>query len=226
MWKPLSNPTFRRFALYGLILLALTLSSAVLFVVATDEPVLSDEEAFPPPVVIDPERRPQFLFPEEIRTCDLEINRFIDRFARVCMSGKYDDFRLMISRRQPPILPPRFESNFNALKQIRITAVEKLPDMPQANAPLYVMQAECELKDFAAKKGERTKQVQVAILREDGDLRLGPLPSGAAEKLAAYRAQQAASAASQPSARAESKPQAPVQPARKVIANGAARIGP
>lgn len=228
MAQTVSTPTLRRFALYGLILLALALSSAVIFVLVTDEPALSSDEAFPPVVVLDPEKHPRLVFPEQIRSFDLQVNRFIDRFARVCLGGEYFEFRMMLSRKQPPVLPDRFESNFSAVKEIRITHLEKLPPMPQADAPLYLMQVEYELNDFAVKKGERTKQVTVAILKEDGDYRLGPLPGGAAEKLAAYRAQQAREAAAkQPTVPTTQPAQTPPPPAKsKVMVNGKARIGP
>lgn len=182
-----SSTTFRRFALYGLILLALTFVSTVVFVVATDRPDLSEDEAFPEPVILDLERRPHFVFPVSARTYDLSLNQFVDRFARVCMQGKYSDFRLMLSRRRPPILPPRFESNFNALKKVRILEIERLPAVPKAEGPIYLMNAEYELEDFAVKGGASTRQVQVAITREDGSWRIGPIPHEALEQLRAYQ---------------------------------------
>lgn len=187
-----SSPTFRRVALYGLILLALTFVSAVVFVLATDRPTIADDEAFPEPVILDLERRPHFVFPVSARTYDLSLNRFVDRFARVCMQGKYSDFRLMLSRSRPPILPPRFESNFNALKNVRILQIERLPDVPQVEGPVYLMNAQYELEDFAVKGGKSVRQVQVAITREDGDWRIGPIPHDALEQLRAFQANQAA----------------------------------
>lgn len=188
-----SRLSLRRFALYGLILLAFTLVSAVAFVFLTEETVLTEEEAFPEPVILDLEARPNFEFPVAARTFDLSLNRFVDRFARVCMQGKYSDFRLMLSSKRPPILPPRFESNFNALKNVRILGIEKLPDLPEIPGPIYLMSAEYELEDFAVRGGERVKQVQVAIAREEGEWRLGPIPGEALDRLRAYRAMQAAS---------------------------------
>ncbi len=190
----LSSPTFRRVALYGLILLALAFVSAVVFVLATDRPTIADDEAFPEPVILDLERRPNFVFPVSARTYDLSLNRFVDRFARVCMQGKYSDFRLMLSRSRPPIHPPRFESNFNALKNVRILQIERLPDVPQVEGPVYLMNAQYELEDFAVKGGKSVRQVQVAITREDGDWRIGPIPRESLDQLRAFQATQAATA--------------------------------
>lgn len=188
-----TRPNLKRFALYGLILLAFTLVSAVVFVILTEDTVLTEEEAFPETVILDLEKRPQFYFPVAARTFDLSLNRFVDRFARVCSEGKYSDFRLMLSNKRPPILPPRFESNFNALKRVSIVGIEKLPEMPEVPGPIYVMSAEYELQAHAVRGADSVKLVQVAITREDGEWRLGPIPGEALDRLRAYRAMQAAS---------------------------------
>jgi hypothetical protein len=182
-------PAFRRLALYGLIMLAFLLTSAAVFVVMTDDPLLAVEDAFPEPVILDPERHPSFIFPEAARTSDLVVNRFVDRFARVCTSGKYSEFRLLLSRRHPPILPPRFESNFNAVKQVRVLAVELLPPISGAVVPMALLHVEYELEDFAVRNGVSRKQVQVAIVREQGELRIGPVPGDALARLRAFQAQ-------------------------------------
>lgn len=169
-------------------MLALLLTSAAVFVVMTEDPILAVDDVFPEPVILDPERHPNFIFPEAARTSDLTVNRFVDRFARVCTTGKYSEFRLMLSRKHPPILPPRFESNFNAVKQVRVLSVDRLPPLPGANVPLAVLNVEYELEEFAAKNGVTTKQVRVAIVREDGELRIGPIPGDALAKLQAYQA--------------------------------------
>jgi hypothetical protein len=180
--------------LYVLILVALGMISLVTFVVVTDDPVMTAEEAFPEPVIVDPERRPHFVFAESVRTTDLSLNRFVDRFARVCMQGKYNDFRMMLSTKRPPILPPRFESNFNALKQVRILAIDQVPDLPASVGPVYVMKAQYDLQDYAVKQGQQTKDVHVAITQEDGEWRLGPIPHEAMQRLIAFQNAQTTSA--------------------------------
>ena len=182
-----TDPVIRRFFLYGLSLLALAMISGVIFVLLTDESVLTVTEAFPEPVILDPEKRPHFVFPEAARSYDLSLNEFVDRFARVCMQGKYSDFRLMLSTRRPPILPARFESNFNALKEIRVLGLEKVPDTPGATGSVYLMKAAFDLQDFAVRRGDKTREVHVAIAKEDGRWRIGPVPHEALARLAAYK---------------------------------------
>lgn len=210
-------PTLKRFGLYGLILLAFFFVSAVVFVLVTEERVLTEDEAFPEPVILDAENSPEFEFPVAARTYDLSLNRFVDRFARVCREGKYSDFRLMLSSRRPPILPPRFESNFNALKRVKILDIEKMPEMPETPGPVYVMTTEYELEDFAAKTGEAVKRVSVAIAKEEGEWRLGPIPGEAIERLRAYRFR---SATTQPSDDATPS----TSEESKAVANRPARI--
>ncbi len=221
--KAQSTTTLKRFGLYALILLALAFGGAVIFVLATEEPVINADEAFPEPVILDPEKRPNFVFPVAARTSDLSLNRFVDRFARVCMQGKYSDFRLMMSNRHPPILPPRFESNFNALKQVRVLGLEKLPEMPEQPGPVYIMTAEYELQDYAVRGGEKIKQAQVAIAKEAGEWRLGPIPSEALARLRAYQSGASESESDGPAA--EGQPRgATSRSAPKATANVPARL--
>ena len=182
-----TQPAIRRFALYGLILLALAMVSGVIFVLITEDSVLTVSEAFPEPVILNPEKRPHFVFPESARTFDLTLNEFVDRFARVCMEGKYSDFRLMLSTKRTPILPPRFESNFNALKEVRVVGLDKLPELPEMPGAVYIMTASFDLQDFAVRRGEKTKKVRVAISKEDGQWRIGPIPHEAIARLRAYQ---------------------------------------
>jgi hypothetical protein len=189
IWNRLNKPSFRRLAFYALILLAVVMTGAVAAVLMMDEPLLAEEDAFPSPVVLTPGKRPDIVFPESVRTPDLSLNRFVDRFARVCIQGKYADLRLMLSSRGgDPLVARRFESMFNALKQVRIIAMDKMPSVPDVEGPVYVMKAEYVLEDFAVSKARKTEQVRLAIAREEGSWRIGPIPRSVVAKLEAYRA--------------------------------------
>jgi hypothetical protein len=171
------KPSVRRFALLGLALLALVLVATVAAVMLSDDPLLAEGEVFPEEVVINTERRPDIVFPESVRTTDLSLNRFVDRFARVCMQGRYSDLRLMLSSRSgDPIVARRFESMFNALKQVRIIALQKLPNVRGLDDPVYLMKAEYLLENYAAAKERATEHVRLAIAKEDGNWRIGPIP--------------------------------------------------
>jgi hypothetical protein len=181
--------SFRRAGFYALILLALVMVSAVAAVMMMDDPLLAEADAFPSSVILNPEKRPDIVFPESVRTSDLSLNRFVDRFARVCVQGKYPDLRLMLSSRSgDPLVARRFESMFNALKQVRILALEKMPTVPDVEGPVYLMKAEYVLEDFAVSKARQTEQVRLAIAWEDGNWRIGPIPRSVLARLEAYRA--------------------------------------
>ncbi|MBN2562211.1 MAG: hypothetical protein JXQ75_14905 [Phycisphaerae bacterium] len=171
------NPNARRAGLIGLVALAVTMVSVVVVVMTTEDTMIDADEAFPDPVVVDPAKRPEFVFPESVRTFDLSLNRFVDRFARVCMDGKYSDFRLMLSSRAgDPIVASRFESMFNALKQVRILAIDKLSNVPGFDHPVYIMLAEYDVEDYAATEGKQSERRRLAIVKESGEWRIGPIP--------------------------------------------------
>jgi len=189
------KPRLRRVGLITLAVLAVFMVSTVAVVMIAEDQTLDTEEAFPSLVIPDPTKRPEFIFPESIRTYNLSLNRFVDRFARVCMEGKYSDFRLMLSSHSgDPIVARRFESMFNALKQVRILSIDKLPTLPGIDGPVYVMLAEYDLEDYAVTKGSPTEQCRLAIAQEAGEWCIGPIPRDAIARLKAFQ-----QAASQPS---------------------------
>ncbi len=210
------TPKVRKFAVTGLIVLAGGLLTTALVVMFTDDPILDPEAVFPDAVVLDLTKRPWFDFPESIRTVDLSLNRFIDRFVRVCMEGKYSEFRLMLSSRAgDPIVARRFESMFNALKQVRILSVQEIPlPVGFAEGPIYVMLAEYDLKEHAVVRGVATEQRRLAIVRENGEWRIGPVPRELVERLEAAAAESdlaalPATPASRPVAPTAEKPEGP-----------------
>lgn len=184
------KPALRRFGMYALVLLALGLVSSVIFVVTTDEPVFDRDDTFPQEVLVNTDRQPKVVFPDNLRTHDLSLNRFVDRFVRVCQKGKYSDFRLMFSTQSgDPILPDRFGSIFTALKEVRILQIDHLPKVPQVEGSVYLLTAEYELQNFAPRSAAGTMRARLAIHKEEGQWRIGPLPREATEALEALMAQ-------------------------------------
>lgn len=175
MAAPRKTPTLHRLAFLALVLVALTLVSIVASVLLTGEPPISEDDRFPEVVAPNFEKRPGFRFPESLRTTDLSLNRFIDRFARVCLEGRYSEFRLMQTRRTDPLPPERFESMFNALKDIHVLRLEPGPPIAGMSDRVWILDATYELEDFADPRKERKRNVTLAIAKEDGEWRLGPI---------------------------------------------------
>lgn len=174
--------SLRRLGLYGLILLALTLVSIVVFVIVTDESVAAEDDIFPSAIDVDWELSPKFVFPESVRTFDTKLNRFVDHFARVCVTGDYSEFRLLYTRYDSPARPERFESIFHAINDVNILALEKLPidhvpDHPDLQGPVYIMLAEYDLEPYADPENTGPRRIRLAIAKEDGEWRIGPIPS-------------------------------------------------
>lgn len=178
---------FRRIGLYTLVLVAIGLVGAVGYVMLTDDPFVDPDELFDPVVIVNTEKQPKFDFPEELRSTDLSLNLFIDRFFRLCATGKYPEVRLMLSQRSGESLPPnRFESMFNAMKEARIKAIRRLPDVPQEEGPAYILFAEYDLEPYALKTQKENNLVRLLIRKEQGDWRLGPVSRDIIAKLEAY----------------------------------------
>jgi len=218
------RPRFRHFGLLGLVLLALVLVSAVGVAIFSDEQLYDPEELFESPVLVNPEKQPTFVFPEELRSTDLSLNLFVDRFFRLCAHGKYSEIRLMISQRAGDALPPsRFERMFNAMKEARINSIRRLPDVPGAEGPAYLLTAEYDLEAHAMKTQKIGNRVRLLIRKEEGEWRLGPVSRDLIEKLEAY---DAANAGTQPVETSPTSAPAHAPTSTKVIANQPIRLDP
>jgi hypothetical protein len=167
----------------GLSLLGLTLVSVVGYVLFIEDRY-AGLEAAPSSMepLLDLTRAPKFVFPVESRSFDPTLNQFIDHFARVCLDGRYSEFRLLYTRRLDPPPSRHFVSMFNAVREIRVIALEKLPPIPTIEGPVYRLEAEYELEDYAVKESPR-KRLHVAVIQEDGAWVIAPLPRGSAELL-------------------------------------------
>jgi hypothetical protein len=227
-WPIWRGSRLRRYGLAGAVTLAVVLVGAVVAVMVSDDPVLDPEDVFPEAVIVSGDRRPEIVFPERVRTFDLSLNRFVDRFVRVCMQGKYSDFRLMLSSRAgDPIVASRFESMFNALKQVRILAIDQAPDIPGLEGPVYVMLVEYDLEPSAVRRGEQSERRRLAILKENGEWRIGPIPHEVVARLQGLEQPATQSAAQPPATAAPATASGPAPPEPpKTMANSPARIEP
>lgn len=174
-----------------LAVIAAVLVGIVLYVVFADsDTTYSISDAFPETVIAPPENAPDFLFPDELRSTDLELNRFVDRFFRICAEGKYSEFKLMYTTKPgQEISPARFESTFNVLKAARIKQLRRLPDLPQFDGPTWLLVAEFDLEAYAPTKQKEGNIIRLAIGREDGRWRLlGPVTKDALDRIEAYEA--------------------------------------
>lgn len=186
--------------LFILAVIAAVLGTTVVVVIMRDEgPVYSSGEVFQEDVHPDPELKPKFEFPDELRTTDLEVNRFIDRFFRICGEGKYSEFKLMYTSQPGKEIPPaRFESTFNVLKEARITQLRRLPDLKQLEGPTWLVVAEFDLEDYATMKKKEGNTIRLVVGKEDGRLKIRPITRDAVEQIEAHEARLRAAADAAP----------------------------
>lgn len=226
MARSATQPRVRQFALYGVILLALALVSSVIFVLMSDDPIYSSEELFAP-VVLVADKQPKFDFPEELRSTDLSVNEFIDRFFRLCAQANYPEVRLLLSQRSGESLPPnRFERMFNAMKEARIKNLREFPDPTNPGERAYILYAEYDLEAHAAKQQKEGNPVRLLIFKDQGQWRLGPVSRDLVAKVEAYDAAQAqpATAPSGDSEPVQNEDESPRRPG--VVANRPMKVDP
>ena len=178
-------PPRRKSPLIFMTVLAAGLLTAVYVVTRQDQEAYSLDEIFVEQVLVDPSMRPDFDFPEEIRSTNIDLNRFIDRFFRVCASAKYSEFRLLYtSDNAQEVSPERFESMFNVLRSARILALRKLPTPKGTDREEYLLVVEYDLENFAPTTKTRDNRAFLLIGKENDEWRfLGPRSR---EQLARY----------------------------------------
>ncbi|MFO0972312.1 MAG: hypothetical protein U1A27_02570 [Phycisphaerae bacterium] len=183
------QPIIRRAGLLAFILLALGLLSIVTYVLVSEtrgfDP-LAEVRLIDPPV--DPARAPRVAFPTLARSFDPALNQFIDRFIRVCTQGRYSEFRLMYTRRLDPPGERTFVAMFNAVEAVRIQSLDKLPPLRLLSGPVYRLRLEIDLADYAVRRSQKTRLLQVAVVQEGGEWAVAPLPRGSGEQLDALLA--------------------------------------
>ncbi|HPF40156.1 MAG TPA: hypothetical protein P5081_10655 [Phycisphaerae bacterium] len=176
--------------LFVLSVVAAVLGASVVYVVLRDDSMdYVIEDMFPEPVHPNPELVPNFRFPDELRTTDLEVNRFIDRFFRICEEGKYSEFKLMYTSQPGQEIPPaRFESTFNVLKEARITQLRRLPELKQLEGPTWLVVAEFDLENSALVDKKEGNIIRLVVGKEGDRLKIRPITRDAVEQIDAYEA--------------------------------------
>ncbi len=217
------HPKVRRYGFAALVVLAVGLLTSVGVVIFSDDPLYDPDELFDTGVLVNPDKQPNFVFPEDMRTADLSLNRFIDRFFRLCAQGKYPEVRLMLSQRAGDALPPnRFENIFNAMKEARIKSIIRLPTNGSGEESAFVLTAEYDLEAHALRTQKEDNRVRMLIRKEEGEWRLGPVSREIAARLDALSDATTDSNGND----GDSNPDVETPKPSKVIANRPVRIEP
>ena len=123
------------------------------------------------------------VFPENLRVDDTSVNTFVNQAMTVCSSRDYDAFRLLWSAREDPLSRDEFEAGWQAVKEIRIRALDRvkldLSSDEDDTSPqtVYALLAEVALDPThqAAQKKPR-REVVLMIVKEHEEWRLAKTP--------------------------------------------------
>ncbi len=128
-------------------------------------------------------RKELLVFPDEVRVEDASVNDFLERAMEDCASGDYDKFRLLWSARQEPLPRDEFEQGWQAVRQIRIRALQRVMLAPDPDHELdqgetvYAFLADVALDPMhRAGQREPNREVVLMVIREHEQWRLARAP--------------------------------------------------
>lgn len=78
-----------------------------------------------------PDAPSSIVFPDELHAKDDTANAFVEQAMNTCLSGDYDEFRLLWSTRSDPMPRDEFEQGWQAVQQIRLVALERIILLPK-----------------------------------------------------------------------------------------------
>ena len=118
---------------------------------------------------------PVFVFPDEVRVRNEELNAFIDEFKRICEEGRYRDYRLAVSRMVEPFEKRRFENIWHAVQAVRVRLIKRLPASLELPEPAYAILIFADLRDtYPTDKPRRI--FTVLAFEEEGQWVVAPAP--------------------------------------------------
>lgn len=124
------------------------------------------------------------IFPDELRVEDPDVNVFIERAMAACGAGDYDGFRGLWSAREEPMSREEYEQGWQAAREIRVKAMERVALARSESAhqsvepeQVYVLLADVKLDpDHPAGQSEPHRQAVLMMVREHDAWRLAQAP--------------------------------------------------
>ena len=123
------------------------------------------------------------VFPDALRVEDESVNEFIERAMKTCAGGVYDDFRLLWSIQREPLSREEYEKGWQAIREIRVRALEQVKLAPDSDDPggveqlVYALLARVDLDAARLPNEEQPhREVALMLLREHDQWRLAHGP--------------------------------------------------
>ena len=180
-----------RLTIYALTLIALMMVSMVVYVLVTGEErgLASDEPEAPSAEFKNP---PVLVFPERLRTFDSSLNRFIDRFIRATLEGRYDEFRQMWTRRLDPVSADKYLRIWKVVREVRVLDIQPIRTQ-NGTIEAYLIKAEVKEEPIEGDKKRGTDEIRwIRAVREGDEWVFAPPEKSDRERAGAAAASQAA----------------------------------
>ena len=123
------------------------------------------------------------IFPDDLRVEDPAVNDYVRLAMTTCAGGDYELFRLMWSAREEVLPRDEYEQGWQAVREIRLTRLEKVmlaPNEKQGRTTaqtVYALLADVSLDpEHPAARNEPNRQVALMIVREHDDWKLARAP--------------------------------------------------
>lgn len=129
--------------------------------------------------VVPPDEAPAiFEFPAEVRSKNEELNAFLEEFQEICANGEYFRYRDLVSRQVEPIAREQFVGIWQAVEQVRIELIRRLPyveklresnvlgPLDAVHDPVYAVLVRVDLREQAKVRGPAGRFVSLLVFPE------------------------------------------------------------
>ena len=133
---------------------------------------------------------PTFSFPREV-TCDnANVNEFVKRFVKSCLSGDYARYREMVTRLVEPIGREAFETAWHAVRRVEVRLIVLTEGVQGYPPPVYLVEAEVEMREPEASDahvvaGPGIRNVNILVFQEADEWVMAPAPREIRQRYAA-----------------------------------------
>ena len=129
-----------------------------------------------------------------VHSNDSSVNRFIDRFIRATLEGRYADFRQMWTRRLDPVSAEKYLAIWKVVREVRVLDVQPIRK-PDRSIEAYLIKAEVQQDSGDLPRQRQTNVTRwIRVVREAGEWVFAPPEKNDRERVYGPPATQAASA--------------------------------
>jgi hypothetical protein len=134
-------------------------------------PGVSDEPLTPPAA------KPDYSFAAGLEDTHPQVIGFLRTFMETALVGDYTKYRQLVVRAKDPESRARFERILNALKALRIEAIEPV-ELSGFEPPVYRVLTRVEFlpkREVTLRRGSKSR-IAILVLQEQGEWRMMPAP--------------------------------------------------